>query len=212
MIRKEWFIITILVLFVATAIAFGNHAMMDASGQVIVARTDAGEPILSLSKFAAIYLIPLVAVILYAIMYILSNIAVYKPHLDNFFEKFFGFKLLLVLLLYVVYGTIILSNFNLDFKNTLVIVVLAVAFWYIGHLFHHAKHDDFAPWIRGKSKLWYDSHHLGTWSFRICSIITLFAVAFPQYLIVFLTIPVIVTCLMIILYGIVIFKKEHHLR
>jgi hypothetical protein len=211
MIRKEWFTILILVLFVATAVFFDFTAHRDVNDKVITAYAD-GTPVKTAGRFEAVYLLPIVAILLYALFALISRITVYKPHVDNFFEKFFGFKLVMILLLYVIYLSLMLTNYQLDSINqTTLIVTVAISFWYVSHLFHHLRSDYFSPWVKGRNAMWEETHEIGTWLFRVCAVLVLFSLIQPKLFVFFVAVPLFATVFMIILYGYIIFQQEHHL-
>lgn len=210
MIRKEWFNILLLVFFVVFALYFHSTAKVDLSGNIIIEYDVNDKPVRTESPFVVVWLIPIAAAAFYLILVVLAQIEVYKPHLERFFERFFFFKFIMLLLLLAIYLSFILANrANNMLQIALLYIILGLAFLYIAHLFDHLRSDYFAPWIKGRSIIWEDTHFIGTWLFRICAFIVLFGFFWPDLALFFVFVPLFCIILMIILYSFIIFKKEH---
>jgi hypothetical protein len=211
MIRKEWFLLVVLLIIFGSALWFSSVAQT-VGDQVIVLRDETGLAIQTQSHFVSVWLLPLCALLLYGLFVILSRVAVYKPHLDNFFEKFFTFRLVLLLLLFVMYLSVVMTNLGVAYQTTVVMIAVTLGFVYLAHVFHHTRSDDLAPWIRGKTKHWYDTHHLGVYLFSICAFVSAIAIFVSEWVMFLLSVATFITFVMILLYGIIIFRKEHKVR
>ncbi|MFT4311622.1 MAG: hypothetical protein ACMXYF_00135 [Candidatus Woesearchaeota archaeon] len=210
MFKKELINVLFLLLLVVLAFWYFGEVNVDDQGRAISAYDPFGQPMKTESVFSAVFLIPILAVLLYTFIIFLSEIAVHKPHLDRFFAKFFSFKLIVIFLFFAVYLSKIFANQQMLYMEQWILIpAVAIGFWYVGHMFEHLKGDYFAPWIRNRSQLWEDTHIIGEWLFKICAILILFALFVPDLLFVFLVVPLVAVLLMIFVYSFVIFSKEH---
>ncbi|HLP79826.1 MAG TPA: hypothetical protein VK158_04285 [Acidobacteriota bacterium] len=216
MFKREWINIFALVLFLAFAIYFDSIAVRDpATGEIVTAYDSAGKIADTASRAFAVYMLPVAALILYTLSVFVSNASVYKIHLDRFFEKFFSFKLTFIFLMFALYASRVLVNQGrVEWEQNILVAILSAAFFYMGYVFDHLKSNYFAPWIKGRNKMWEDTHHIGTWLFYICGAFILFALvpAYKNFLIFIISVPLFCILIMIVLYSYIIFKKEHHLR
>lgn len=216
MIKREWINILSIVLFFALALYFHQHASLDGAGNVITAYDMKGNALTVSSKFIAVWLLPVMALALYLITIIIAEMSVYRIHLDRFFEKFFGFKLTMIFLIFAIYISRMIVNLNADptgaLENYVLIGVVAVGFFYLSYMMHHLKSNHFAPWIKGRNKMWEETHHVGTWLFAICGVVVLLSFIVPKLFLFLISVPLFSIVILIVLYSYIIFKKEHHLR
>ncbi len=216
MIKREWVNILAIVLFFALALFFQQNAVRDSANNIVTAYDVAGNPLTATSPFIAIWLLPLAALALYVLTLVIADMSVYKIHLDRFFDKFFSFKLTMIFLIFAIYASRMLVNFHQDMNGNLesyaLVGIVSIGFFYLAYMMHHLKSNHFAPWIKGRNKMWEETHHVGTWLFLICGILVLMSLLITKLFIFFISVPLFSIIIMIVLYSYIIFKKEHNLR
>lgn len=216
MIKREWINILAIVLFFALALFFHQNGVRDSAGNIVTSYDPQGNPLTATSPFLAIWLLPLAALALYVLTIVVADMSVYKIHLDRFFDKFFSFKLTIIFIIFAIYASRLIVNFRQDLNGNLesyvLVSVVSIGFFYLSYMMHHLKSNHFAPWIKGRNKMWEETHHVGTWLFLICGVVILLSLIIPTLFIFFLSVPLFSIIIMIVLYSYIIFKKEHHLR
>lgn len=216
MIKREWINILAIVLFFALALYFQQNGVRDSAGNIVTSYDLAGNPQSATTPFLAIWLLPLAAAALYVLTLVIADISVYKIHLDRFFDKFFGFKLTIIFLIFAIYISRLIVNFKqaigTNTESYMLVTIVSIGFFYLSYMMHHLKSNHFAPWIKGRNKMWEETHHVGTWLFSICGIVILLSLVIPKLFIFFISVPLFSIIIMIVLYSYIIFKKEHHLK
>jgi uncharacterized membrane protein len=223
MIKREWINILAIVLFFALALYCQQNYEPDSQGKVVTSYDAAGLPATSTSAFIAIWLLPIIALVLYALTILIADMSVYKIHLERFFDKFFSFKLTMIFMIFAIYISRVLVYFNkrdmevaglkdISVESFILVGTVATGFFYLAYMMHHLKGNHFAPWIKGRNKMWEETHHVGTWLFLICGIVILLSLIIPKLFIFFIAVPLFSVIIMIVLYSYIIFKKEHHMN
>ena len=216
MIKREWVNILAIVLFFALALFYQQNGVRDSAGNIVSSYDAAGNPLTATTPFLAVWLLPIAALALYILTLIIAEMSVYKIHLDRFFDKFFSFKLTMIFLIFAIYASRLMINFRQDangmIESIILVGIVSIGFFYLSYMMHHLKSNHFAPWIKGRNKMWEETHHVGTWLFLICGFVVLLSLILPRLFIFFLSVPLFSIIIMLVLYSYIIFKKEHHIR
>ena len=140
-----------------------------------------------ISKTVGIYLIPVLTVILYLGLLVIPKIEVYQKNLEDFAAQFWGFKVMLVFVMGVIYVATLLPNLGF-WKSTdpLIIIVPAIAmlFFYVGYMLNFTKRNYFigvrTPWTLADEKIWEKTNKLAGKLFWVCGALTLVSLVTPS--------------------------------
>jgi uncharacterized membrane protein len=127
----------------------------DAAGQV---NGDMG-------KFWALFLMPVITVLMYLMFLVIPKIDPLKKNIDKFRAYFDLFILMLVVFFFYVYMLTIAANLGYAFNMTSAMIPgVGVLFIFIGGMLQHAEKNWFigirTPWTLSSDKVWKKTHML----------------------------------------------------
>jgi len=164
-------------------------------------------------KFWGLFLMPLIAVGLFALFEILPRIDPLRANVLKFRNYFDGFVILVLAFLIYLHALVIAWNLGLMFNFILRLVpAFAALFFYIGILLNHSKRNWFigirTPWAMSSDDNWNKTHKRGAKLFKACAIVTLAGIVLPDYAFVLLLAPVIASCVYLYAYSYSLSKKK----
>ncbi len=166
------------------------------------------------NRFVHIYVIPLMTLAIFGILWTIPKVAVYRRHIDKFYERFYGFKVIILLFLAVVYLVNLAPALGFAFEGRYVIIIaLAVLLFYLGHILKHIHRNYFigfmTPWALASDKLWDKTHKFGGAIFEVCGIALLASLFFPAFFLEILLTIVIAGIVVTGTYSYLIFSRNH---
>ena len=164
------------------------------------------------SKAFGLFFMPVLSVFLFFLFISLPKIDPYKKNFDQFKNYFQSFiNLIFAFFFYIYLITII---WNLGFRFNMIQILspaFAVLFYYAGVLMLHAKQNWFVgirtPWTMSSVTVWNKTHQIGGKLFKLVALLSLLSLAFPQYAIFFILIPVLFVTVFVFAYSYIEFKK-----
>lgn len=214
MLNKEWVAWTIIGIMFALAFAF--HFTAPDGMSVPVARDAVGEPVDYGNRFTVFFALPVVTLAVYLLLNALPHIAVYRRNIERFYEKFYGFKVVILLFLVVVYLVQALPAVSVRPLNSayLLVPALAALFFYMGHVLKHIHRNYFigflTPWALSSDKLWDKTHHFGGAVLEICGAFMLVGLFVPNLLLTVLAVASVAALVITFVYSYLIFSRSHH--
>ncbi|QLH78742.1 SdpI family protein [Halosimplex rubrum] len=166
----------------------------------------AGEPDGTMSKTAALALLPALSAVLVALLAVLprldplgENVADFRAYYDWFVVLFAGFMAL-------VHGGVVAFNLGYEFDFTLLILAaVAGLFYYIGVLLTHAERNWFVgirtPWTLSDETVWERTHELGGRLFKLTAVVSLVGLLAGDYAVYFLLVPALATAAVTVAYS-----------
>jgi len=163
----------------------------------------------------SILIIPFVLLGIYLLFLVIPKIAVFQKNVDDFYKShMFGFKLIMILFLFIIYIFTLLSSFGYNLKiNYFIFPTLGIMFYYIGYMIKNAKRNFFigirTPWTLANDKVWEKTHERGSLLFKILGVYTIIFTFFTsEYAIWFFLVPLFASVIYLFAYSYFIFKKE----
>lgn len=145
-----------------------------------------GAPSGMVSKTVGVYLIPVICAIVYFALLIIPKIEVYKSNLDDFADQFWGFKVIAVFSMGVIYIATLLPNMGaMKYFDPFVVIIPAISlmFFYVGYMLNFTKRNYFigvrTPWTLADEKIWEKTNRLAGKLFWICGALALVSLATP---------------------------------
>lgn len=184
--NREILPIAMLVLIFALALYVDPMVKTNANGEVMGQWRINGVQTGMVSKTVGIYLVPIISAIIYLGLLIIPKIEVYKHNMDEFADQFWGFKVVLVFAMGVIYVATLLPNLGvMKYFDPIVIIVPAIAllFFYVGYMLNFTKRNYFigvhTPWTLADEKIWEKTNKLAGKLFWICGALSLISLATP---------------------------------
>ncbi|VVC01505.1 SdpI/YhfL protein family protein [uncultured archaeon] len=181
-------ILPVLIIFLMFAIAFYAEPRVVTNGRGMLASYPAfgsASAILS-EKVVGVYLMPVLALVVYVGLLLIPRIDAYHKNLEDFAEQFWGFKVILVFALGIIYLATLLPNLGFFTRlDPMVIIVAAVAmlFFYVGYMLNFTKRNHFigisTPWTIADEKVWAKTNQLGGRLFWACGALALVSMVSP---------------------------------
>lgn len=171
-----------------------------------------GEPTGTLPKSQAIWLLPAMMAGLLGLFAALpridplrENIAEFRPAYDWFVVVFSAF-------LVIIHVGILAFNLGYEFPFlNLILAGVALLFYYTGVLLAKAKRNWFigirTPWTLSDDDVWNETHRVGAKLFKITAVMVLLGLAFGEYAIYFLLVPLFITAVGTVAYSYYLYER-----
>jgi uncharacterized membrane protein len=164
-------------------------------------------------KPLALFLMPLISLILLAVFFVLPEIDPWKKNIKMFKKYFDDFVLIFIGFLF--YLHLLTMMWHLDYRFNMIQYLapaFAVIFYYAGELTQHAKRNWFigirTPWTMTNDKIWNKVNERGGKLFKVCGIICLAALFLPNDALLLIIVPILVTTAYVFIYSYVLFDKK----
>ncbi|MBR9680318.1 MAG: DUF1648 domain-containing protein [Candidatus Altiarchaeota archaeon] len=165
------------------------------------------------SKTFGLFLMPIMAIFMYALMRIIPKLDPLKKNLKKFETQYHKFiEQIIAFLLYVHVLTLAYNMGFLIDVTRLIIPALAVLFWQVSDLLKHSEQTWFigirTPWTLSSKKVWKKTHELGAKLFKYMAVFTLIFVIFPEKMLWFVVMILTLT-LYLLYYSYQEYAKEN---
>ena len=169
MVNRDWLPVMIIVLIFAIAFYAGPMVRTNAQGEMLGHWNMSGKADGLVSTAVGIWLLPLVTLIIYISLLVIPRIEVYRQNLAEFKQQFWGFKVVLVFVMGVIYVSTLIPSLGYwgNFDPTIIIVpAIALLFFYVGYMLNFTKRNFFigvrTPWTLADEKIWAKTNHLAS--------------------------------------------------
>ena len=140
-----------------------------------------------IDKGIGLYLLPIIALIIYLSLLVIPKIEVYQENLADFGQQFWGFKVILSFVMCAIYLAILLPALGFwgRFDPVFIIVpAVALLFFYVGYMLNFTKRNYFigvgTPWTLADEKIWEKTNHLASRLFWVCGVLTIVSLVSPS--------------------------------
>lgn len=165
-----------------------------------------------MTKFWGLFLMPIISVVSFILFLLIPRLDPLKKNIDKFRKYYDNFIVLFMAFLFYVYLLTIFFNLGFRFNMTeMILPAFAILFVYVGVLLENAKKNWFigirTPWTLSNDKVWDKTHKLSGTLFKVAGLFMVGGMFFNEYAFLFLLIPLIVICIVPIVYSYVEYKK-----
>ena len=210
-------ILPALIVVLMFAIAFYAYPLVqaDENGMIITHWGIDGIPNGWADRTVGVFLVPIVTLIIYLGLLLIPFIEVYRKNLDEFRQQFWGFKVILVFVMGVIYIATLIPNLGYwNGFDPIIIVVPAIAllFFYVGYMLNFTKRNFFigvrTPWTLADEKVWDKTNKLAGRLFWICGALALVSlVTTGDARLAFIVLPAVLTAIIASLYSLYEYKR-----
>jgi uncharacterized membrane protein len=164
------------------------------------------------SKLTALFLSPIISLVLFVLFLILPKLDPLKVNYIKFKNYYNGFIVLFLFFLFYIQILSLIYNLGYIFNfGAYMIPALFLLFYYCGILIEKAQQNWFVgirtPWTLSNKKNWIKTHKFGSVLFKISSIMMLVGLFFERYLIYFVLIPIFTSVIITFIYSYILSKK-----
>jgi uncharacterized membrane protein len=165
------------------------------------------------SKFTGLLLMPIITLGIYLLMSAIPYIAVYKKNIKAFYFYYFGFKIMFIVYMLILYILTLLPNFDIMINmNYVIMPLVAIILFFSGFLMEKSKRNYFigirTPWTLSSDKVWNETHKVGAKGFKLIAIIMFISAFIGKCAIIFSVAVLIGFVVVIFVYSYLLFKKE----
>ena len=166
-----------------------------------------------MSKFWALFLMPLMSLGLFLLFLVVPKIDPLKQNIEKFRKYFDTFIVLMLGFLFYIYLLTIFWNLGIRFSMIqLMIPAMAALFYYCGILVENAKRNWFigikTPWTLSNENVWNKTHKLGGKLFKSAGIIILLGIVLESYAPYFVLVPILFVSIYLVVYSYIEYQKE----
>ncbi|MCK4520255.1 SdpI family protein [Candidatus Parcubacteria bacterium] len=166
-----------------------------------------------MSKFWALFLMPLMSLGLFLLFLVVPKIDPLKQNIEKFRKYFDTFIVLMLGFLFYIYLLTIFWNLGIRFSMIqLMIPAMAALFYYCGILVENAKRNWFigikTPWTLSNENVWNKTHKLGGKLFKSAGIIILLGIVLESYAPYFVLVPILFVSIYLVVYSYLEYQKE----
>jgi len=167
------------------------------------------------SKFAGVFLLPLITLGLFLLFLIIPNIDPLKANIAQFRDVFNLFIALMAA--FMLYIHVLTLRWNLGYTDfgmsKAMLPAMGILFFFIGYMLRKAKRNFFigirTPWTLSSDKVWDETHRLGSVLFMVSGVFACLGSFFGGMTAFwFLFVPIIGSTLITLVYSYVIYQRE----
>lgn len=165
------------------------------------------------SKEIGAFLLPIVSIIIALIFVAIPYIEPNKKNLKKFIKQYnlLGI-IILVFLTYLHYLILFASIVEQINVARFLSPAIGILFFYIGIMLSKAKQNYTVgirtPWTLASKKNWEETHKKGSTIFKVCGIIAFLGLIFPNYAVVLMLAPILISVFGLFFYSFYIFIKN----
>ena len=166
-----------------------------------------------LPKFWGLFLMPIMCAGLLGMFMLIPKIDPLKKNIAKFRQHYDSFVVLISLFFLYIYGLTLYWNLGYVFGMGQVIApAIAAIFYYSGVLMEHSKRNWFigikTPWTLSSDKVWSKTNKIGGKLFRVAGVLSLGAMLFTEYMMLFMIGPVLIAAAYLVIYSYIEYQKE----
>lgn len=164
-------------------------------------------------KFLGMFLMPVIVVGLAALFLIIPKIDPLKKNIKKFMNHYEGFIIVILTFMLFIHVLTILWNIGIQFDmTTMVMIPMAILFYYLGMIMPHLKKNWFigirTPWTLSNEKVWKKTHELSGKLYKILAVFFLIFIILPANFFIYVVGIIIAISLYPIIYSYFEYQKQ----
>jgi len=208
--KTTWIVVAILT---AVSLIFGLVVYGMLPEQVASHWNAQGEADGYSSALSGVLLMPAIMVGTAVLLMVIPSIDPLKENIAAFRKDYNGIVLATSGFLTYLHILTLLFNLGVDFKmNSLLAPGFGGLFFVIGEMIGKARRNFFAgirtPWTLSSDSVWKKTHERAAMGYKVAGALTLLAIPFPQWAMIFMIGPILVVSLYAVVYSYFEFERE----
>ena len=164
-------------------------------------------------KFWSLFLIPLIALVIFFLFLVVPKIDPLKNDVKNFRKHLGNFSVVILIFFFYLFLLTILWNLGYKFNlSQFLAPSFTLLFFYCGIFIERIKRNWFAgirtPWTLSSDRVWDKTHKLGGKLFKAAGLIALIGFVFPDQAIFLVIVPAVLAAAFLFVYSYVEYRKE----
>jgi uncharacterized membrane protein len=214
LVKREILPISIIALMFAIAMFADAYVKVNWKGDVPMQWGQYGEVTGWTGKIAALYLIPVLTAIFYLAFMLLPHLGVYRKEATHFANAFYGFKVIFVFVMGVIYVATIIPALgiwgSIDPMH-IIVPAIALVFFYVGHMLSysqspHREKEEMANELHFKK-----TNMFGSNLFWLCGALILVSLVAPaDARLKLMLIPLMLAAIAVFFYSLLEYRKTLH--
>ena len=166
------------------------------------------------NKFWGLFLIPIISLATLLILIVVPKIDPLRENISQFKEYFYNFILIFLTFFLYLHILTILYNLGHDFNFIQFLApAFGLLFYYTGILIGKSQRNWSigirTPWTLSSDFVWQETHKLGSRLFKMSGLVAFIGVVLPQYAIVFVLAPILISSLCVLIYSYLLYNKKN---
>lgn len=166
-----------------------------------------------LPKAAALSIMPIISLILFAFFLLLPTIDPLKENINEFRKYFDNFILLFIIFLFYINFLTIIWNLGVLYNiSVLITPAICILFYYVGVLLENAKQNWFVgirtPWTLSNERVWEKTNKIGGRLFKISAIVSALGLFFTKISFFLIIFSAFFIAIFSVLYSYLEYRKE----
>lgn len=207
---------TIVVLLMIAAAAVAGLVLWNQLPDMMASHWNANDQVDGyMSKFAGVFMIPLITLGLFLLFLVVPNIDPLKANIAQFRDVFNLFIVLMVAFMLYIYALTLRWNLGYnDFgMSRAMLPAMGILFFFIGYMLRKAKRNFFigirTPWTLSSDTVWDETHRIGSVLFMISGVLAFIgSLLGGMTAFWFLFVPIIGSTLITLVYSYVVYQRE----
>lgn len=207
---------TLVVLLMIAAAAVAGLVLWNQLPDLMASHWNANDQVDGyMSKFAGVFMIPLMTLGLFLLFLVVPNIDPLKANIAQFRDVFNLFIVLMVAFMLYIYALTLRWNLGYtDFgMSKAMLPAMGILFFFIGYMLRKAKRNFFigirTPWTLSSDTVWDETHRIGSVLFMVSGVFAFIGSLFGGMMAFwFLFVPIIGSTLITLVYSYVIYQRE----
>jgi len=164
-------------------------------------------------KVWALFLMPLMSVVLLILFIFLPKIDPLKKNIEKFLNYYEWFILIMIIFLFYIHMLTLLFSLGIEFNMTQALVpALGILIFYLGAMMKNSKRNWFigirTPWTLSSDVVWEKTNILGGKLFQVAGGLVFLTLVVPDYGFWLMILPLLAVVVFSFVYSYLEFKKE----
>jgi uncharacterized membrane protein len=169
------------------------------------------------SRFWALFLMPIMSIVLLALFLAIPMIDPLSENIEKFRGYYDSFVVMIIAFMFYIHLLTLFWNLGREFNmQSFMAPAFGILFFYCGVLISNTKRNWSigirTPWTLSNDKVWNETHELGGKLFKLTGLICAFGMFFPQYAIIFVTVPALISVVLSLASSYFFYHKVNKFR
>lgn len=163
-------------------------------------------------KFWALFMMPIVSIVFMTLFIAIPKLDPLRSNIKKFYPTYKAFIVVFLLFMFYIQTLIISWSLGVTFNmNQALSPAFAALLYFMGVLMARSKRNWFigirTPWTLSSTRVWNRTHQRGSQLFKASALIALLGLALPDYAIILILVPIILSAIYLVAYSYFEYRK-----